>query len=802
MTDYDQDKMKPDKTSRTYRAKPVIGVFTAQLDDGYQSAVWRGIEARAREVGIGVVCFVGRRIESPDTSEATANVVYRMADHKNVDGLIIVSTTIATFIDKEEICRFFSHRKDMPQVSVGFKVPCVPSITVDGSGGIIHLVRHLVRDHGRSRFALLGGPPGHAEAEERERSFRKALAEEGITFDERISVKGDFIRNSGYEATTRLLSSGIPFDALFCMNDRMAFGALDSLHARGFRVPEDIAVAGFDGVEESKYKTPPLTTVIQPLRELGAAAVDTILELLEGGEPGDRILTCEPVIRQSCGCLPGRPFNKDLAELPLGVSAEVNKAVDDMVRLSRQGNTDGFIGRLNAILADSVRTGADLGVWNDYLSVVRHKSGTRGKTQNTDKNQLYEFSRVLIGEMENRHQAEKRVAAENKLAMLRSISASLSGAFQTPKMFEHLEESLMELGIGEGYLVLFVGIKKTTEWSRLVIAPKTGGKTALPEQGIRFRTDRLLPSWADASWRETLWVLEPLVFQEEPLGYMLLPGGVDEPAVYDTLSEQVAGALKGALLLKQVRAHERHLEEEVVRRTGELTRSNRELTREIERRMRLEREVLEISNRTMQRIGQDLHDDLSQHLAGVAMLASVLRSDIADSAPSAAASLDQIGKLLADSISRTKQIARGLYPAGLAEHGLASAVEELVESARRSHQVSIDFRTSPHLRLPDTDLALQVYRIIQEALTNALKHSQSDRIEVNLFYENRAKRKGKSDRSLMITEVIDYGIGIPDAVSEEGMGLRIMKYRAETAGIEFKIERLRPGTRVRCGITL
>jgi signal transduction histidine kinase len=209
--------------------------------------------------------------------------------------------------------------------------------------------------------------------------------------------------------------------------------------------------------------------------------------------------------------------------------------------------------------------------------------------------------------------------------------------------------------------------------------------------------------------------------------------------------------------------------------------------------MGLEKEVLEISNRTMQRIGQDLHDDLCQHLAGIAMYASVLRGDLSLCDPAAVSSIEQIGNLLADSIARAKQIARGLYPAGLEEHGLAAAVEELVEAARRSHTASIDLRVSPEFRLTDTDRALQVYRILQEALSNALKHSGSDRVEVRLGSEDGRPR-------CLIAEVTDYGNGLPQRLTGDGMGLRIMRYRAATAAAELLIERLSPGTRVSCRI--
>jgi DNA-binding LacI/PurR family transcriptional regulator/signal transduction histidine kinase len=768
-----------------------IGVFTAQLDDAYQIAVWRGIESRASQRGVGVVCFVGHRVDSPVASEAAANVSYRIADARNVSGLIVVTSAIATFLDEEGVGRLFASRQTLPQVSVGRGVSGVSSVTAEGANAVSAVVRHLIRDHGLSRFALIGGPAGHAEAEEREGAFRATLREEGIAFDERCATRGTFLRDSGSAAARYLLGLSVPFDALVCMNDRMALGAMEVFHAERIRVPDDVAVVGFDGIEEGRYATPPLTTVMQPLAALGSTAVDSLLELIEGGKPRDRVLTCSPVVRQSCGCSPKRSYDAGLASAPDSATREEREAIEELAALAHRGDSEGFIARFDRALAATTLLGGSPVKWNDYLSVIRH-TAARGDVG--DMAALFEFARVLVGEAESRLQAARRVSAEKRLATLRTISASLAGAFEMPLMLERLEAGLARLGIGVGYIVLFnPRHPEGADWSRLVMAPRDEGAAALPPSGIRFLTPGLLPARVNRSWRAKPWVLEPLVFQNEPLGYILLPGGAEEPAVYDTLREQVASALKGALLLEQVLTHDRRLQAEVARRTAELTRANRDLTQEVDRRRRLEQEVSEISNRTMQRIGQDLHDDLCQHLAGIAMLVSVLRGALSGSDPASVSSIEQIGSLLADSITRTKQIARGLYPADLEEHGLVTAVEELVEAARRTHPAVIDFRASPDFRLPGTDRALQVYRIIQEALTNALRHSRSARIEVKLSRE-------ESRSPVLVAEVTDHGDGLPSASAGEGMGLRIMRYRAETAGAELRIEKLDPGTRVSCRI--
>lgn len=789
-------------------AARAIGVFTAGLDDSYQVAVWRGMEQRARELGVGIVCFLGSRVRSPVAWESAANVAYRIPDRGSIEGLIVVTSAIATFLDAEALARLFRREDRLPQVSVGAKISGVVSLSVDGTQAIGEIVRHLVRDHGRRRFALIDGPAGHPEGEQRARAVRQALAAAGIDFDDRLSVVGTFMQESGAEGVRKLIELGIGFDALICLNDRMALGALPVLEASGKRVGEEVSVVGFDGIEAGRYVTPPLTTVVQPLKELGRRAVDALLELLEGREGVDRRLSCVPEVRQSCGCPPARSYDPECSEIPDDATAEERAAVQELTDLAREGDNRRFILRLNRSLSDSIASDAGAIRWNDILSVVRSQLAESAEVQ-----RLIEFSRVLVGEVESRAQAKRRTASIERSAALLEISASLAASFELPVMLARLESGLERLAVGAGYLALFEAT--TPEWSRLVLHPEqVGERRSSPGPGSgrpsgakanRFETSSLLPPSEGDGWRGRSWVLEPLVFQSEALGYLLLPGGAADPAVYDTLRKQVSSAIKGALLLEQVRTHEHRLEAEVRRRTSELTRTNIELRREIEGRVRLEDEVVDISNRTMQRIGQDIHDDLCQHLAGIAMFVTALREKL-DADKTETAAVDHIGDLLADSIARAKQIARGLFPTGLEEDGLSAAIGELVATVRQRFSATIDFRTSPDFVLGDTDRALQVYRIVQEALSNALMHSGSDRVEVRLRRERwpEGQSSGRNDTgesnlaACLVAEVIDYGVGLPTELPSEGMGLRIMRYRAEKADIKLTIDSGGRGTTVSC----
>ncbi len=793
----------------------VIGVFLAGLADAYQGAVWHGIERRAREHGLGVVAFVGSRVDSPVRPEKKANLAYGLAGPRSIDGLVTVSSVIATFLEARGIERLFASRGTLPQVSIGYRVPGFSSVTVDGSGSVASLVRHIAGHHRRRRFALVGGPSGHAEAQDRERAFRETLRDMGVTFDERLAAEGSFLRSSGAEAMRSLLKKNLPFNAVFCTNDAMALGVVDVLRESGLNVPRDVAVAGFDGIEEGRYLTPPLTTVIQPLGELGSRAVDLLVDRMNGGGPTEQVLTGTPVIRQSCGCTPRMGQESDLAAVRSRAAPAERRAIDRLGALARAGDAEGFVSVLDAALADAA-TDSDLLQWVDYLSAARRRAFPRGRVS-PEAAAVFEFASGLVGETASRRQAARRVAGERQAAALREIGAYVGGAFDLPLVFTRLQEALSALGIQRGYVTLFDGEGAPQAMdaagaqdggaelaARLVFAARAGrGGPAVRRPVRRFPVERLLPSSEGEGWRRGTWILEPLVYQDEALGYLLVSGGAGDPAVYDTLREQLSSALKGALLMEQVLGHEHRLEEEVKRRTAELTRANRELTREVARRRTLEREVLEVSNRTMQRIGQDLHDDLSQHLAGIAMLVSVLRGRPAAEDPAVAGPLSQVADLLAESIVRAKQIARGLYPAGLVEHGLPAAIGELVATARQSYGADVQFRAQPGFDIADSERAVQVYRIVQEALTNALKHARAGRVEVVL---TREEANGASE---LVAEVCDNGRGFagPDAAEEprrhgsgNGMGLRIMRYRAESAGARLSIEDLAPGTRVCCRI--
>ena len=214
------------------------------------------------------------------------------------------------------------------------------------------------------------------------------------------------------------------------------------------------------------------------------------------------------------------------------------------------------------------------------------------------------------------------------------------------------------------------------------------------------------------------------------------------------------------------------------------------IAEDITERHRMEREILEISDREQARMGQDLHDGLCQKLVSIAFDNNALEQRLAARQPAEAAVARQMGDLLDDAITEARALSHGLFPVQLEAEGLHLALQQLVAgvNARGRVQCRLDCRQA--VRLSDNAVAIHLYRIAQEAVNNALKHSQAMSIAVQLkIVEGRIELR-----------ISDDGIGIPAVLhSAGGMGLHTMNYRARTIGGTLTVERAAGGgTTVAC----
>jgi signal transduction histidine kinase len=218
------------------------------------------------------------------------------------------------------------------------------------------------------------------------------------------------------------------------------------------------------------------------------------------------------------------------------------------------------------------------------------------------------------------------------------------------------------------------------------------------------------------------------------------------------------------------------------------------LTEEIARRERLQRELLHISEREQERVGHDIHDSLCQHLTGTALAAEVLSENLQASNLSERHDAETVVVLIEEGITLARNLARGLSGVEVSKNGLMAALSDFAESTSNLFNMSCRFECPEPLFIEDTDTAVHLYRIAQEAVSNAIKHGEAEDVVIRL----------ESSDAGCTLRVIDNGWGLPaKPVQDKGMGLRIMSYRSELIGADLDIRRRSPkGTEVTCTLRL
>lgn len=233
-----------------------------------------------------------------NSQDDQARVYQRALGTGLLDGVIVAADKLIDPLIPEIIAR------QIPAVYVGRPPDSSQTsyVDVDNTAGAYLATSHLIR-LGYERVGTITGPLDSTTGIDRRAGYLKALRERGRQADEQLVIEGDFSRDSGYTAMRQLLPHKP--DAIFCASDSMAFGAIDVLHEVGLRVPDDVAIIGFDDLPPAMRFDPPLTTIRQPVRRNGMLAVEVLMELMQTGAhpPRHIILPTELVIRATCGAI-------------------------------------------------------------------------------------------------------------------------------------------------------------------------------------------------------------------------------------------------------------------------------------------------------------------------------------------------------------------------------------------------------------------------------------------------------------------------------------------------------------------
>lgn len=267
----------------------LVGLFVHDINGPFYNELIRGIQQVTILNGYELIVFCD--------SGTKKNSSYNFLSERRVDGAIIISSTIKD----DEIMTLTKNGLPIVVLDREITGEKLCNVLVDNEHGASNAVMHLI-GQGYRDIAFLSGPQEAYDNRKRFEGYKKTLKDNGIKFNEKMVINGSFTENSGYNAVTNYLEiNKKPPEAIFSSNDEMAIGAIFALRDKGYNVPKDVAVVGFDNFVLSSYITPALTTVKRPMYEMGLLSTHTLFNMLNSSEVNKSVtLSTELIIRDSC----------------------------------------------------------------------------------------------------------------------------------------------------------------------------------------------------------------------------------------------------------------------------------------------------------------------------------------------------------------------------------------------------------------------------------------------------------------------------------------------------------------------
>ncbi len=522
-----------------------------------------------------------------DSFEIQRNAIFDLASNKCLDGLITWSSSLGGVLGPAEIRLFHQRYQPLPMVSLAQFMEGMPTVSVDSYLGMRALLAHLIEEHGFRKLAFIRGPEEHYYAQERYRAYLDSLQALNLPLIPELITR-PLPWESGAEAMEILLDErglkpGIDFQAVVAVSDMMAVWALKTLQTRGFEVPADVAVTGFNNSIEERLATPPLTTVDLPFYEQASKAMDVLVQQLSGESvPALITLPSKLVVRQSCGCPSAAialasfspsadagtgPGEVKLEEVRAGCVAEMEAATGLSSQkghdwlgsvfdaFTRDESAHGFLSVLDNVLDQVMHSGHDILRWQNAISILRHwLLQSVPHSERTRVEVLISQARVVVEEAVQRSHSFRQWQAEREAENLREINRLLLTTFDVQQLTDVLAERLSSLGIPSVYLVTYEQPTdaEVPEYARLMLAYSDQKRMFVEQSGLRFSTCEIVPPDFLPRDRRYSLVVEPLYFQDKSLGYIVLEIGPRDGNLYEFMRSNLSSALQGAMLFQEI----------------------------------------------------------------------------------------------------------------------------------------------------------------------------------------------------------------------------------------------------------
>lgn len=653
--------MKHMKTHHA-RIRPTIGVlagwqfYRTATNLSYLAPIFRGIMRAAQSSGCNLLlgCGIGPSASPTDPLRPAWPVL--SADHDfvpigdwNTDGLI-VAVPLHTQARSEYIQGLIEAGHPILFVGSG---ETGPTISVDNMSGILQAIRHF-SEHGHRRIAFIAGTMEdmRGDSGERLRAFQSGCETYDLDRDPRLIAYGRHVYDGGYLAMQQILDSGAEFTAVLASNDESALGAMQALKDVGWRIPQDIAVIGFDNRLEGAVHEPGLSSIHVPLFNIGYRAIGFLLEHIQGKAQLPELVKVDThlIIRESCGCRVGKyvSFEADsssagqtmrgeeqASSLARTIAATImNQArsltedeglalcerLVDTLKTSVQG---GDSAEFEKALANALQRTAvgddDTHIWQDAISLMSDEFSETSANMSTPillaRNLLSEARLTISAAMQHQHQRyvmDKRWTS-SRLSLL---TARLLNALDEMQIYEILAAHLPDMDIHTAFLGIY-----EAEGADPVAWSVIRNTVSLDQKLIRFRSREFPPAGLLAEEHPFFLTLIPLVDQSGQIGFMVFDA--DHFDLYGSIVQQLGGALNTARLYRQATEGRRLAEEANRMKSRFLSTISHELRTPLNLIVGLSGMVLRDSDESDSPLPEGVRTDVdrihaySQHLGGL-----------------------------------------------------------------------------------------------------------------------------------------------------------------------------------------
>src|SRR5215216_3420276 len=591
--------MEMENMQSPIRRLPTIGVLAGwQVYEGYVHGfldlVLRGIHAEAQDQGCNLLlaCGLGHasvRVRlQPAWPEISPENDFVPVGPWNTDGLIAINPLLTTE-RSQYIQQVIAEGHPVVFVGPGEKGA---SVSLDNQSGIRQAIEHLVAHDHKSIAFIAGHENNEVDADSvfRLQAYRQAVQDYGLDSDPRLIVHGyhDIVR--GRQAMQKLLDSRVAFSAVLASNDHSAIGAMETIRKAGLRIPDDIAMIGFDDWPDAAGQNPPLTSVHYPVVEAGREALALLLEIIKGKSSADKCIQVpvKLVVRESCGCLPGRQMDKgssaagehhpDLITSLPSIAKSIWEAVRDETRFIKadeltilstqllnafhdclqERDPSSFRRVFSEILRHVEEAGDDPYVWHAALSSLED-SGPEFPIAWTDdtRQQVGEMmrqARIAISISIRRQYRQYAYSRGFVADQIGRLTSRLFMAVDEGQIFNALAEHLPPIGICHVLLAIF-----ETDGSDPVARTRlypTMKSTVLP---ISFPSRQFPPAGVFPFGERFSLALFPLLIQDVAEGYIAVDTIDLDTSV--TVVRQLAGAFRSVRLHKEAVDGQRLAEE-------------------------------------------------------------------------------------------------------------------------------------------------------------------------------------------------------------------------------------------------